>query len=308
MLRNRRGATSLRWLRALLDHGITVHGQVVVCPGVNDGDVLDDTLAGVLDQYPELAVAVRRAARRVAATTPSRACGPHTRGRGARPSSTPSSDWQADVPRPCSAGGSCSLADEYYLLAGRPFPRPTRTRASRCTRTASAWRARSSSSCTAASTRPTGVARGFFAWVDGAPGRGLPRRRGDRCRRRGEPSLSLPRRRRADRASSPGEYGARVLAPLVDDARPRRRAGRAGRQRVLRRQHRRHRPDGRVPTSLACSPTSRAGHRYLLPDVCLSEGRFLDGTTPGRPARARSRSSPTDGIALRAGRSIGAPA
>jgi putative radical SAM enzyme (TIGR03279 family) len=54
MLRNRRGATSLRWLRALLDHGIEVHGQVVVCPGVNDGPVLADTLAGVLDQYPEL--------------------------------------------------------------------------------------------------------------------------------------------------------------------------------------------------------------------------------------------------------------
>ena len=52
MLRNRRGATSLRWLRALLDHGIEVHGQVVVCPGVNDGAVLDDTLAGVLDRVP----------------------------------------------------------------------------------------------------------------------------------------------------------------------------------------------------------------------------------------------------------------
>ena len=55
MLRNRRGATSLRWLRALLDHGVEVHGQVVVCPGLNDGAVLDDTLAGVLDRYPELA-------------------------------------------------------------------------------------------------------------------------------------------------------------------------------------------------------------------------------------------------------------
>ncbi|HVN51663.1 MAG TPA: PDZ domain-containing protein, partial [Acidimicrobiales bacterium] len=55
LLRNRRGATSLRWLRALLDHGIEVHGQVVVCPGLNDGPVLDDTLAGVLDRYPELA-------------------------------------------------------------------------------------------------------------------------------------------------------------------------------------------------------------------------------------------------------------
>ena len=43
MLRNRRGATSLRWLQALLEHGIEVHGQVVVCPGVNDGRVLTAT-------------------------------------------------------------------------------------------------------------------------------------------------------------------------------------------------------------------------------------------------------------------------
>ncbi len=55
MLRNRRGATSLRWLRALLDGGVEVHGQVVVCPGVNDGEILEATLAGVLDEYPELA-------------------------------------------------------------------------------------------------------------------------------------------------------------------------------------------------------------------------------------------------------------
>src|SRR5215470_14142395 len=55
LLRNRRGATSLRWLELLLDAGIEVHGQVVVCPGINDGDVLDDTLLGVLDRFPTLA-------------------------------------------------------------------------------------------------------------------------------------------------------------------------------------------------------------------------------------------------------------
>ncbi|MDQ3293227.1 MAG: hypothetical protein M3527_02060, partial [Actinomycetota bacterium] len=40
------------------------------------------------------------------------------------------------------------------------------------------------------------------------------------------------------------------------------------------------------------------GHRYLLPDVCLSQGRFLDGTGPGdlpRPVEV----VPTDGAALR---------
>src|SRR3954464_7355514 len=55
LLRNRRGATSLRWLGALLDAGIEVHGQIVVCPGINDGAVLDDTLLGILDRFPRLA-------------------------------------------------------------------------------------------------------------------------------------------------------------------------------------------------------------------------------------------------------------
>ncbi len=54
MLKNERGGMSLRWLRALLDHGIEVRGQVVVCPGINDGDVLEDTFAGILDRFPEL--------------------------------------------------------------------------------------------------------------------------------------------------------------------------------------------------------------------------------------------------------------
>ena len=45
LLRNRRGGPSLRWLRALLDHGVEVHGQIVVCPGINDADELDHTLA-----------------------------------------------------------------------------------------------------------------------------------------------------------------------------------------------------------------------------------------------------------------------
>ena len=44
MLRNPRGATSLRWLRELLRAGVTIHGQVVVCPGVNDGSELERTL------------------------------------------------------------------------------------------------------------------------------------------------------------------------------------------------------------------------------------------------------------------------
>lgn len=54
MLRNPKGATSLRWLRALLDDGIAVHGQIVLCPGVNDRGILDATLRDLLAGWPEL--------------------------------------------------------------------------------------------------------------------------------------------------------------------------------------------------------------------------------------------------------------
>jgi putative radical SAM enzyme (TIGR03279 family) len=54
MLRNRRGATSLRWLDALLEHDITVHGQVVLCPGINNGAVLERTLAETITRFPKL--------------------------------------------------------------------------------------------------------------------------------------------------------------------------------------------------------------------------------------------------------------
>jgi hypothetical protein len=51
-----------------------------------------------------------------------------------------------------------------------------------------------------------------------------------------------------------------------------------------------------VAAALAGEPE---GHRYLLPDVCLSGGVFLDGTRPAdlpRPVEVVA----TDGVALRA--------
>src|SRR4051812_8094105 len=120
MLRNRRGATSLRWLRALLDHGIEVHGQVVVCPGVNDGPVLEDTLVGVLDQYPALAsLAV------VPLGISRHSNEPGLRGHAAEDAAAvldTIAAWQQTF---LSLLGRrlAFAADEYHLLAGRPFPR-----------------------------------------------------------------------------------------------------------------------------------------------------------------------------------------
>jgi putative radical SAM enzyme (TIGR03279 family) len=54
MLRNVRGGFSLRWMKVLLDNDIEIRAQIVLCPGVNDSEVLESTLAGLLEQYPTL--------------------------------------------------------------------------------------------------------------------------------------------------------------------------------------------------------------------------------------------------------------
>ena len=54
MLRNVRGGFSLRWMKILLDNDIEVRAQIVLCPGVNDNEILESTFAGLLEQYPLL--------------------------------------------------------------------------------------------------------------------------------------------------------------------------------------------------------------------------------------------------------------
>lgn len=55
ILRNPKGGRSLRWLEPLLAGGIEIHGQIVLCPGLNDGDELDKTLAVIESDWPEMA-------------------------------------------------------------------------------------------------------------------------------------------------------------------------------------------------------------------------------------------------------------
>ncbi|MEI7993108.1 MAG: DUF512 domain-containing protein [Actinomycetota bacterium] len=119
LLRNRRGATSLRWLGALLDAGVEVHGQIVVCPGLNDGDALDDTLLGVLDRFPALST-LGVVPLGVSAHSSESELRPHTRAEARAVLATVTA-WQkryvAALGRPL-----VFASDEYYLLAGRPFP------------------------------------------------------------------------------------------------------------------------------------------------------------------------------------------
>jgi NifB/MoaA-like Fe-S oxidoreductase len=44
MMKNPKAATSLQYLRELAEAGIALHTQVVLCPGINDGEELKRTL------------------------------------------------------------------------------------------------------------------------------------------------------------------------------------------------------------------------------------------------------------------------
>ena len=271
MLRNRRGATSLRWLRALLDHGIEVHGQVVVCPGVNDGAVLDDTLAGVLDRYPELATRGVRAARRQPLHHRGRPCGPTP-----RPRRPPWSTWSRagstiflDGAR---AAGSCSRPTSTTCSPGRPFPSLDTLRGPRPARERRRHGRRLRGSLPRAGpTRRAGGPGGFFQSVDGAPAEGYRAPR----RRPGTVTLAAP-------APTPrstvltGEYGARVLGPLVAAVDAGARVV-AVAQRLLRRQHRRRRAahrrrPGPGPGRPARGPPLPAARRLPVRRACSSTG------------------------------------
>ena len=137
MLRNPKGATSLRWLQVLLEGGIEVHGQVVVCPGVNDGPALEDTLAGILDRYSELA-SVGVVPLGVSRYSNEPEMRPHSPDEAAHVLDT-LEEWQR-LFRAAVGHRMVFAADEYYLLAGRELPRRATTRVTPSTRTGSAWR------------------------------------------------------------------------------------------------------------------------------------------------------------------------
>ncbi|HAS09182.1 MAG TPA: DUF512 domain-containing protein [Acidimicrobiaceae bacterium] len=325
LLRNRRGATSLRWLRALLDHDVTVHGQIVVCPGVNDGAVLADTLAGVLDEYPELA-SLAVVPLGISDHSDESRMRPHTIAE-AETVVDIVEDWQ-DVYGTVLGHRLVYAADEYYLLARRPFPAAEAYEGFAMHEDGIGMARTFEAEFHGAADDVTRPQAGFFAWVDGAPAEGYraPRTTGTPCGTSApigpdvpsggtsEPigpgvPVQLGRRRPAPDAPIgvlTAPYGAQVLAPLLagverDDVRivevPNRFfGGNIGVTGLMVGED--------VARVLAEQP---AGHRYLLPDVCLSQDRFLDGTTVAdlpRPVEV----VPTDGAALRAALGLPLPA
>jgi putative radical SAM enzyme (TIGR03279 family) len=341
LLRNRRGGPSLRWLGALLDHGVTVHGQLVVCPGLNDGEVLEATLADVLDRYPGLA-SLHAVPLGLSKFNREPSLRLHTTEEAAAVLDTVEA-WQ-EIYRSTLGRRLVFAADEYYLMAGRLFPPgdayegfPQHENGVGMVRTLEL-------ELSGRAPAPTSVADGFFAWVDGREGRSGAGGSGGGGAGAGSPlsgavaagapaegyraprTVSLVGRLAeavgldsgvgassvgpdAPVAILTGAYGATVLAELLPPV-----LAALGRDDVRIVPVRNEFFGGNTAVTgllvgadlqrvLASEPE---GHRYLLPDVCLSRGVFLDGTSPDdlpRPVEVVR----TDGIALVEALRVGAP-
>jgi putative radical SAM enzyme (TIGR03279 family) len=121
MLGNPRAADVMRVMRRLIRAGIVLHGQIVVCPGINDGAELERSLRELSGLRPGL---------RTVAVVPVGL----TSHRAGLPPLRPVTRGQAretlDLLRALGRGPGKSAdgepfavaADEYYLLAGRDVP------------------------------------------------------------------------------------------------------------------------------------------------------------------------------------------
>lgn len=297
LLRNRRGATSLRWLGALLDAGIVVHGQVVVCPGINDGEVLDDTLLGILDRFADLAT-VGVVPLGVSTYTNEPDMRAHTPAEAGAVIDTVTR-WQERFDAACGRR-TIFAADEYYLLAQRDFPDydayddfAQHENGIGMVRT---FEREVADALAGRAGATTGTRSGFFAWVDGVrpdgyrvpPDTETETETGtDAGTEIGAVSVALgPRPDPAVRESAvtiiTGEYGASALAPLTGAL-----STHAGVSVTIRPVANRF-FGGNIAVTGLLTGTDVAdaldqvppGDRVLLPDVVISAGRFLDDLTP----------------------------
>ena len=157
MLRNPRGATSLRWLRELLRAGVEVHAQVVVCPGVNDGAELETTLHDVISLYPEL-MTVALVPVGVSAFSLEETMRPHNADEARRVVELADKFQELDARR-CSGGCRSSPATSSIWWRGSTHrPRPS-SKASTRPRTALDW-----------SPRSARVSRATSTWTSSVPG------------------------------------------------------------------------------------------------------------------------------------------
>ena len=300
LVRNRRGATSLRWLRAILDGGIEVHGQVVVCPGVNDGAALENTLAGIADEFSELAT-VACVPLGVSRYSPSPNMRHHTTDEARRVVKLVH-EWQ-EIFLQIAGRRLVYAADEYYLLAGMDFPESDAYEGFSQHENGIGMASAFDLAFNGDSDAALGTKSGFFSWVDGAPATGYraPRTSGY-APVSNVPVSDVPVSEVARNAyvGAPvtiitGEYGSMVLEKTLGsfpgvDLLPVHNTWFGGNIAVT---------GLLVGADIAAALSEREPvGRVLLPDVCLSQGLFLDGTSiEDLPVAVEV--IPSDGLSLR---------
>ncbi|MEY3641305.1 MAG: hypothetical protein RLZZ199_1110 [Actinomycetota bacterium] len=298
MLRNERGAMSLRWLRALLDNGTNVRGQVVLCPGVNDGDVLERTLAGILDEYAELdAVAVVPLG--LSRFNPEASLRVHLAAE-ARVAVDIVDKWR-EIARRVVGHPMFWASDELYLLADKAMPDAADYGDFPMYEDGVGIVASFREEFAGRRSSVTGPTSGFFASVDGATPSGY---RAERVPANPAGDTGLrPVRVQITQRTAPtrgrvgiltGEYAAPVIEALVDNRDvtviPVRNDFFGGNTAVAGLM-----VGADIAREIAAHPEI---DEFLLPDVCLSEGRFLDGSTLA-DLGANVTVVPTDGASLR---------
>lgn len=305
MLRNKRGAMSLRWLEAILDADIEVHGQIVCCPDVNNGGVLEQTLSGVLDRYERLA-SIAVVPLGVSKFSPVDHMRPHTVDE-ARDVVGIIERWQT-IFNDTLGHRMVFAADEYYLRAGLPFPDADSYDDVDLHEDGIGMAVTFGREFRGETAEATSTASGFFSWVEGAPAEGY---RASRTEEAGAAVDALPiavtlsSRPKKDRAIAvlTGTLGAQIIEPLIAAAETQ------APTRVIAVENDFFGGNVGVTGLMVGADLQRIlagepeGDRYLLPDVCLSNGRFLDGLTVDdlpRPVEIVA----TDGISLR--KAIGA--
>jgi len=264
MLRNPRGATSLRWLREILRAGIEVHAQVVVCPGVNDGTELERTLHDVISLYPELQT-VALVPVGVSAFSAEETMRSHTEAEAREVVKL--ADIFQQLTSEVLGRVSVFASDEFYLVAGLTPPSATKFESLDQAENGIGLVAAFCDSFNENSAMEK-LGTGFFQSVDGAPALGYRAPRGGSDQMySGENVVIIT-----------GEYAKPILRTLCDDngfadveimtvenayfGGNIKVAGLLTGQDLIK-------ALADVPESTVC----------LLPDVCLSEGRFLDGLT-----------------------------
>ena len=263
MLRNPRGATSLQWLSHLLEGGIEIHGQIVVCPGVNDDAHLEETLLDILDRFSALC----------SVGIVPLGISDHSNEPAMRAHSVEEAQRTIDLVEQYGTVSESLLgrrlfyvSDEYYLLAERDIPSAAFYESFTQIENGIGLIRSFLQEFESGKIESSHDFGGFFQWVDGAPPWGYRSPRGEvTAQRSTEPPVLLT-----------GPYGAPILRSLLNqhgfesievlEVTNTFFGGTIGVAGLMT-------GDDIRRTILAHG----AQGRYIIPDICLQENRFLDG-------------------------------